>query len=214
MMKKTMKKVAMIMAVAALIMSAAALTTTVLVRVNYNLEIVSQLLVIAFIGGLATFVVVSNYTQVAAIEKKYEANLQKIEQSLENKYDDSTTNIGKVMKKNDEIMLELKEWKKTISKFLFKEAVKLLYRKMKEEERRLHFIGKGHDGKIVDKDIDSVFLHDNNYLSLRFTFDEDGKEYTVDYPYFYFVEMWIDDYVITQEYIGDLPNAVAECGNE
>jgi hypothetical protein len=78
---KTVSIVSIVLAIASVI-------TTIFIRVDYNLEIVSQLLVIAFIGGLATFVVVSNYMQVKDIEGRFVAEVIKLNVGFDKKIED------------------------------------------------------------------------------------------------------------------------------
>lgn len=65
-----------------LIFSLSALIVTIFIRVDYELEIISQLLVIGFIGALATIVVVSNYAQVQDVRKDFEKQTIKVKEDF------------------------------------------------------------------------------------------------------------------------------------
>jgi hypothetical protein len=60
------------------VLSLASFITIVAVKINYNLETVSLLSIIGFIGILATFVVVSNFSQVNRIEVKMETKISEL----------------------------------------------------------------------------------------------------------------------------------------
>ncbi|MDR1544841.1 MAG: hypothetical protein LBS50_10660 [Prevotellaceae bacterium] len=59
-----------------------AFITTVFVKFDCNLEIISTSLVIAFIGALATFVVVSNFSQVISIKNDVAQTINKVNDEI------------------------------------------------------------------------------------------------------------------------------------
>ena len=71
-------RVAIILSIISLVLSLASFITIVAVKINYNLETVSLLSIIGFIGILATFVVVSNFSQVNRIEVKMETKISEL----------------------------------------------------------------------------------------------------------------------------------------
>lgn len=66
------------LSITSLILSIASFVTIIAVKVNYNLEVISLLSIIGFIGILATFVVVSNFSQVNRIEGKMELKISEL----------------------------------------------------------------------------------------------------------------------------------------
>ena len=75
-------KGAIILSVISIILSLASFITIVAVKINYNLETVSLLSIIGFIGILATFVVVSNFSQVNRIESKMETKIGELNKAV------------------------------------------------------------------------------------------------------------------------------------
>lgn len=71
-----------ILSVISIILSLASFITIVAVKINYNLETVSLLSIIGFIGILATFVVVSNFSQVNRIESKMETKISELNKAV------------------------------------------------------------------------------------------------------------------------------------
>nr|DAY07776.1 MAG TPA: SMODS and SLOG-associating 2TM effector domain family 5 [Bacteriophage sp.] len=71
-----------ILSVISIILSLASFITIVAVKINYNLEMVSLLSIIGFIGILATFVVVSNFSQVNRIESKMETKISELNKAV------------------------------------------------------------------------------------------------------------------------------------
>ena len=71
-----------ILSIISIILSLASFITIVAVKINYNLETVSLLSIIGFIGILATFVVVSNFSQVNRIESKMETKISELNKAV------------------------------------------------------------------------------------------------------------------------------------
>lgn len=81
--------------------------------VCWNVETVSLSIILAFVGILATFVVVSNYWQVKEIESKFYLKVQEIE----NKFDAQVKDIeGKFKVKVNEIKDEFEKQVKDLNK--------------------------------------------------------------------------------------------------
>lgn len=85
-----------------LLMSIAAIITTIFIRVEYSIEIVSHVFVITIICGLATFVVISNYAQVQQIRKQFEDKIKDIEKDFKKEIND----IDKIV---NNLILDIKD---------------------------------------------------------------------------------------------------------
>jgi hypothetical protein len=69
----------------ALVFSIISVVTIFCFHFAWNLEFVSQVLVISFLGALATFVVISNYMQVLSIKKEFTDEVDTKIKNIENK---------------------------------------------------------------------------------------------------------------------------------
>jgi uncharacterized membrane protein (DUF485 family) len=73
-----------LIAIVALGFSIISLFIDVIPYTNWNVETVSLSIILAFVGFLATFVVISNYAQVDKIEKKFDKKTQEIKEKTSN----------------------------------------------------------------------------------------------------------------------------------
>jgi hypothetical protein len=89
-----------------IVLSVTSVITTIFIRVDYDLEIVSQLLVITFIGGLATFVVISNYMQIKEIKDEFNGRVKEIRDEFDDKVKEIKDDFSNVVK--EEIEYEFK----------------------------------------------------------------------------------------------------------
>jgi hypothetical protein len=86
-----------LVAIVALGMAIAALFIGVTPYVCWNVEIVSVSIILAFVGILATFVVVSNYAQVKDIENKINSFENKVTGAIDKKIEESESKMGDVI---------------------------------------------------------------------------------------------------------------------
>jgi hypothetical protein len=80
--------------------SIAALFVGVTSHVRWNVETVSLSIILAFVGILATFVVISNYMQVKEVKDEFEIKTIAIKKDCDDKIDELKTKIKELLENN------------------------------------------------------------------------------------------------------------------
>ena len=79
---------------------------------NWNVEFLSRAIILAFVGILATFIVISNYAQVKEVKDEFKTKVAGIERMIDEKVSDVNTKMNNNHQKYIQIIRAMSEYEK------------------------------------------------------------------------------------------------------